>query len=133
MPAATSAPAPLVPIHDLPLPMQDTAGPTTRLKQKAENLTSEHLTFLDALIKHINFMPEEAITTIFLEPLISYDQDKKQFVEHHHLATSHNIHALDRLIKLDQKEKSGLFASVGKQFFTQLGKAAKLITPKNKD
>ena len=45
----------------------------------------------------------------------------------------HNIHALDRLIKLDQKEKSGLFASVGKQFFTQLGKAAKLITPKNKD
>ena len=101
--------------------------------QKPDNLTPEHLTFLNTLIKHINFMPEESITTIFLEPLISYDPDKKQFVEHLDLATSHNIHARDRLIKLDQKEKSNLFSLLGKQFFTALGKAAKLMIPKHKD
>lgn len=112
--------------------MQDSTGPTTRLKQKAENLTPDHLTFLTTLIKHINFMPEESITTIFLEPLISYDPDKKQFIQNLHLATPHNIHALDRLIKLDQKAKTNLFSLLGKQFVTALGRAAKMIT-KHKD
>ena len=62
-PAEAPAPAPPVLPTDLPMPMQVAAGPTTRLMQKAENLTQEHLTFLTTLIKHINILPEDFLGT----------------------------------------------------------------------
>ena len=112
---------------------KDTAGPSTRLSKKAENLAEAHLKFLDTLLDHVNVIPQESIAMVFLEPLISFDPATQKFIQDPSKTTPRNIQALDWLIHISQKEKQGLFQLVGKQFVTKLGQWTKQIVRQNKD
>ena len=81
----------------------------------------------------MNLIPQESITMSFLEPLVHFDQETKQFVQDLTMATSHNIQALDKLIELDAKKKDTLFSQVGKDFFTMFGKIIKQFQRNHKD
>ena len=115
------------------VPPKDSAGIKTRLAKKAENLSEQHTQFLSQLLTHVNLIPQESITMSFLEPLVHFDKETKQFVQDPTMATSHNIQALDKLIELDAKKKDTLFSQVGKDFFTMLGKIIKQFQRINKD
>ena len=114
-------------------PPKTSEGVKTRLAKKAEDLSEEHSQFLSQLLKHVNLIPQESITMSFLEPLVQFDKETKQFVQDPTMATSHNIQALDKLIELDAKKKDTLFSHVGKDFFTTLGKIIKQFQRINKD
>jgi hypothetical protein len=115
------------------VPPKDSAGEKTRLAKKAENLSEQHILFLSQLLEHVNLIPQESITMSFLEPLVYFDLDTKQFMQDQSMATSHNIQALERLIELDVKDKENLFQQMGKNFFSMLGKIIKQFPRKNKD
>jgi hypothetical protein len=113
------------------VPPKDSSGPATRLSKKAENLTEEHIQFLTTLLDHVNQIPQETITMVFLEPLVSYDSETKKFTQDQSRTTPHNIQALERLIHITNKEKENLFQQVGKNFVNQLGKWTKHIPRQN--
>ena len=116
------------------VPPKDSTGPSTRLSKKAENLSEELIQFLTQLLDHVNQIPQEVITMIFLEPLVSYDSNTKKFIQDPSRTTSHNIQALEQLIHITNKEKENLFQQVGKIFVNQLGKWTKHIPRQsNKD
>ena len=115
------------------VPPKDSAGTTTRLAKKAQNLSEEHILFLSQLLEHVNQIPQESITMSFREPLVYFDLDTKQFMQDQSMATSHNIQALERLIELDAKDKENLFQQMGKNFFSMFGKIIKQFPRKHKD
>ena len=81
----------------------------------------------------MNLIPQESITMSFLEPLVYFDHETKQFMQDLSMAISHNIQALDKLIELDAKEKENLFQQMGKDFFNMFGRIIKKFPRKHKD